>query len=112
MDGRNPAPFRNAKMGMGQNKSHQGTAGFGPCLHLPGFHFGYLFLTHSQMMMPLRPWFQSGARFRPSLKELRSFQQRLAPASRCATLVGILVAAQHVLVELQAGGCVCETAVL
>ena len=20
---------------------------FGPCFHLPGFHFGYIFLTHS-----------------------------------------------------------------
>ena len=25
------------------------TAGFGPCFHLPGFHRGYLFLTHSQL---------------------------------------------------------------
>ena len=26
---------------LGQN--HQGTAGFSPCFHLPGFHFGWLF---------------------------------------------------------------------
>ena len=29
--------------------NHQGTAGFGSCSHLLGFHLGYLFLTHSQM---------------------------------------------------------------
>ena len=28
---------------------HQGTAGFSPFSHLPGFHFGYLFLTHSHL---------------------------------------------------------------
>ena len=27
----------------------QGIAGFGPCCHLPGFHFGCIFLTHSHM---------------------------------------------------------------
>ena len=27
-----------------------GTAGFGPCFRFPGFHLGYLFLTHSQML--------------------------------------------------------------
>ena len=25
------------------------TSGFSPCVHLPGFHFGYLSLTHSHM---------------------------------------------------------------
>ena len=25
------------------------TAGFSSCVHLPGFHVGYLFLTHSQI---------------------------------------------------------------
>ena len=29
--------------GCGSKLNHQGTAGFGPCCHLPGFHFGYLF---------------------------------------------------------------------
>ena len=24
-------------------------AGFSPCVHVPGFRFGYLFLTHSQL---------------------------------------------------------------
>ena len=27
--------------------NHQGTAGFSPCFHLPGFHFERLFVTHS-----------------------------------------------------------------
>ena len=35
--------------GCGSKLSHQGTADFGPCCHLPGFHFGYLFLTHVDM---------------------------------------------------------------
>ena len=29
-------------MGMGQNKTTRGTAGFSPSFHLPGFHLGYL----------------------------------------------------------------------
>ena len=36
-------------LAMGQNSSRNRTAGFCPCFHLPGFHFGYLFLTHSQL---------------------------------------------------------------
>ena len=35
--------------GYGSKLNHQGTAGFSPCFHLPGFHFGYIFLTHSQV---------------------------------------------------------------
>ena len=27
----------------------QGTAGFSPCFHLPGFYFGYQFLTHTHL---------------------------------------------------------------
>ena len=34
-------------------KNHQGTTGFGPCFHLPGFHLGYLFLTHSHLRKAL-----------------------------------------------------------
>ena len=37
--------------GCGSKLDHQGTAGFSPCFHLPGFHFGCLFLTHPQMGM-------------------------------------------------------------
>ena len=29
--------------GYGSKLNHQGTAGFGPYSHLPGFHFGYFF---------------------------------------------------------------------
>ena len=33
-----------------RSKLHcQGTAGFSPCFHLPGFYFEYLFLTHTQI---------------------------------------------------------------
>ena len=46
-----PAPWtyaRGAGGGFGyRSKSYyQGTAGFGPCFHLPGSHFGYIFLPH------------------------------------------------------------------
>ena len=34
----------------GSKLSHQGTAGFGPCYCLAGFHFGCLFLTHSHLI--------------------------------------------------------------
>ena len=36
-------------MGCGSKLNHQGTAGFSPCFLLPGFHFGYHFLTHSHI---------------------------------------------------------------
>ena len=32
-----------------KSKQEGPTAGFGPCFHLPGFHFGTGFLSHSQM---------------------------------------------------------------
>ena len=38
-----------AEYGYGTQLNHQGTAGFSPCFHLPGFHLGYLFLTHRNM---------------------------------------------------------------
>ena len=37
-----------AETGMGQNSTTKGTAGFS--FHSPGFHFGYLFLTHRQVV--------------------------------------------------------------
>ena len=36
-------------MGMGQNVTTRKIALGGPCFHLPGFHLGYLLLTHSHM---------------------------------------------------------------
>ena len=35
--------------GYGSKESHQETAGFSPSFHLPGFHLGYIFLTHSHI---------------------------------------------------------------
>ena len=35
-----------AAHGCGSKLNHQGTPGFNPGFHLPGFHFGYPFLTH------------------------------------------------------------------
>ena len=34
--------------GCSSKLNRRGYAGFGPCFHLPGFHFGTVFLTHSQ----------------------------------------------------------------
>ena len=42
-----------AANGCGSKLNHQGTADLSPWFHLPGFYFGYPFLTHSQMaIMP------------------------------------------------------------
>ena len=38
-----------SSLGSGSKLNHQGTTGFSPWFHLPGFHFGYLFLTHSHL---------------------------------------------------------------
>ena len=38
-----------AQVGVGQTSTRNWTAGFGACGHVPGFHLGYLFLTHSQV---------------------------------------------------------------
>ena len=34
---------------MGQNETRNWTAGFSPSFHLPGFHLGYIFLTHNHV---------------------------------------------------------------
>ena len=36
-----------------------GKTGFGPCFHLPGSHFGYLFLNHSHLSKRSFPKFGS-----------------------------------------------------
>ena len=36
---------------IGSKFNHQGTTGFSSWFHLPGFHFGYPFLTHSQLIL-------------------------------------------------------------
>ena len=38
--------------GCGSKLNRRGYAGFGPCFHLPGFHFGTGFLSHSQVNSP------------------------------------------------------------
>ena len=44
--------------GCGSKLNHHGTTIFSLCVHLPGFHFGYLFLTHSQVPIAsnLKTW--------------------------------------------------------
>ena len=43
----------NAGNGYGSKLNLRGTAGFSHWFHLPGVHFGHLFLTYSQMSAPL-----------------------------------------------------------
>ena len=49
--------------------NHQGTANFGPCFHLPGIHFGYLFFDPQPY--GLKTWFSglrgSNKRFAPRI---------------------------------------------
>ena len=45
-----PKGFRGIH-GYGSTRKQQGTASFGPCFHLAGFHFGYAFLTHNHILM-------------------------------------------------------------
>ena len=42
--------FQTEKDGYGSKLGHQGTAGFSLWFHLPGLHFGYLSLTHTQRL--------------------------------------------------------------
>ena len=48
-EGPNSTSLGRSRNGYGSKLNHQGTADFSPCFHLPGFHFGYLCLTHSQI---------------------------------------------------------------
>ena len=45
-----PPPQCLVSTGYGSKLSHQGTAYFSPCVSLPGLHFGYIFLTHNQLV--------------------------------------------------------------
>ena len=42
-------PAQHVTPGDHRSQSLVGTAGFGPWFHLPGFPFGYLFLTHTHV---------------------------------------------------------------
>ena len=42
--------------GCGSKFTRRGYAGFGPCFHLPGFHFGTGFLSHSHLAEDLWTW--------------------------------------------------------
>ena len=43
-------------MGVGQNCTTANPQGFVPFCHLPGFHFGYLWLTHGHVALPFAPF--------------------------------------------------------
>ena len=51
---------------------------FGPCFHFPGFHFGYIFLTHSHMAFVLT------MRLSDSLRQQLPAQQTIAEEMRPA----------------------------
>ena len=40
--------------GYGSKLNYQGTAGFSPSFYVPGFHFGYMFLTHRHLFAESR----------------------------------------------------------
>ena len=43
--------WQGASNGCGSKLNRRGYAGFGPCFHLQGFHFGTFFVSHSQMAL-------------------------------------------------------------
>ena len=43
--------------GCGSKLNRRGKAGFGPCFHLPGFHFGADFLSDCRMLSIGTHWF-------------------------------------------------------
>ena len=52
LPGNQGAPGPSNPNGYGSKLIHQGTAGYSPCFLLSGFHFGYLVLTHTQIIGP------------------------------------------------------------
>ena len=93
--------------GCGSKLNHWGTAGYSPCFHLPGFHFGYLFLTHSHVS-----WHSCSALHKPllALRRVRysdigskceglwqsarrpALDRRALPASACCSYYELTVA--------------------
>ena len=77
------------QMGVGQNETtRKWTAGFGPCFHLPGFHVGYLFLTHSSMSRSKSKVGQMSRLTRFFLRNLLKQRQPTQVASANACLGG------------------------
>ena len=68
--------------GCGSKLNRRGYAGFGPCFHLPGFHFGTGFLSHSQLVGHL-----IGTFMRPSSIWVLTHLRRHVLGHRCPFLV-------------------------
>ena len=71
-------------MGMGQKNNPRKTAGFSPCVHLPGFHFGYLFLTHSHKQVAKRSFTRRS--LKPSIQ--RGIHPGILGLLLCLVLLG------------------------
>ena len=65
----------------GSKLSHWGTADFSLCFHLPGFHFGYLCLTHSHQAFAADLGRGAGA-FRSALAAAQPPHSATAPSGR------------------------------
>ena len=69
--------FGELEIGVGQNLTTRNrTAGFSPWFHLPGFHLGYPFLTHSHIGTSSLP--------RKASRQLRALGSTGTPAARSA----------------------------
>ena len=62
--------------GCGSKLNYQGTAGCSPSFHLPGFHFGYIFLTHSHTWTHRGHFFWDSPPKSVRFSEKRTWQQK------------------------------------
>ena len=68
--------------GCGSKLNHQGTAGCSPSFHLPGFHFGYIFLTHSQLVACCNLWLARMSWNRTQLTEHAKHRDQVLESGR------------------------------
>ena len=67
------------------SKFRRGYAGFGPCFHLPGFHLGYIFLSHGHIaswMCPVCLFLLVGFEGKPRGHVKSILRRRLPPKKR------------------------------
>ena len=89
--------LRSPKHGHGSKLNHQETAGFSPCFHVPGFHFGAtLFLTHSHISggsctPPSRSWRSRWGHMRRHSAWRNCWRLGARGRSRCSVLLCLAV---------------------